>query len=156
MKHFLWLLCCSCLLLVACAGTTPNSQTSGGTSSTTTTAANGLTILQVTRTDLAQTNNLGPLARTITRTSTIQQLYLASLALPAYASGVGISDACINNLGVVYHLAFFWGSTKSQVMDLEPGSCQVLSLSQTDTRRVNATYLHLVAQAIQVRSLTSN
>jgi hypothetical protein len=114
-------------------------------------------VLHVTRTDPSPTgNNLGPLDKTVTDPQTVQNLYHAALALPAYAVGSSISQSCLSDTGVIYHLDFLQGSNEVQKMNLDPGDCKILYLSQTDLRQVNNAFLTQIKQAIGVNSLTSN
>lgn len=150
-----------CLFLTACGGsptstsTVSNSNPSGGNTPSPA-PASGPTTLHVTRSDLSATNNLGPLDKTVTDVQTVQNLYRSALALPAYATEASISQSCLNDAGVIYHLDFFQGDTRLQRMNLDPGNCMILFLSQTDLRQVNDAFLNLFKQAIQVNSLTSN
>jgi len=113
-------------------------------------------VLRVTRSDLSPTNSLGPLDKTITDTSMVQSLYQKALTLPKYATEASISQSCLNDLGVIYHLDFLQGNTEVQRMNLDPGTCKILYVSQTDLRQVNDTFLNLLKQALQVNSLTSD
>jgi hypothetical protein len=117
--------------------------------------ANGPTVLHVTRTDPSVTNNLGPLDRTVTDVQTVQNLYHTALALPTYAVGSSISQSCLNDLGVIYHLDFLRGTTEVQRMNLDPGNCKILYLSQTDLRQASDAFLNLLKQALQLNSLTA-
>lgn len=155
-----------CLFLAACGGspapassgshTNANTNPTSASSGSTPTSASGPTVLHVTRTDPSATNNLGPLDKTVTDAQTVQNLYHTALALPAYAVGTSISQSCLNDTGVIYHLDFLQGSTEVQRMNLDPGSCKILYLSQTDLRQVSDSFLNLLKQAIQVDSLTAN
>jgi hypothetical protein len=113
-------------------------------------------VLHVTRTDPSPTGNLGPLDKTVTDPQAVQNLYHAALALPAYAVGSSISQSCLSDTGVIYHLDFLQGNTEVQKMNLDPGDCKILYLSQTDLRQVNDAFLTQIKQAIGVNSLTSN
>lgn len=162
MKRSFWLysLLLCCLLLAACGGSSaaqpalPNSNPTG--SATTPAPANGPTALHVTRTDPSPTNNLGPLDRTVTDAQTVQRLYRTALSLPAYAVGSSISQGCLSDLGVIYHLDFLQGTAEVQRMNLDPGTCKILYLSQTDLRQASDGFLNLLKQALQLNSLTSN
>jgi hypothetical protein len=156
-----------CLLLTACGSSplpashtvadsnpTDSSSSSGSSGSSTPTFASEPTVLHVTRTDPSTTNNLGPLDKTVTDVATVQNLYHMAQTLPAYATQESISQDCLNDLGVVYHLEFLQGSTDVQRMNLDPGNCKILYLSQTDLRQVSNAFLNLFKQAIQVNSLT--
>jgi hypothetical protein len=149
-----------CLLLAACGGSSSalpvGSNTNAGGGATTPVPANGPTVLHVTRTDPSVTNNLGPLDRTVTDVQTVQHLYHAALALPAYAVGSSISQSCLNDLGVIYHLDFLQGTTEVQRMNLDPGTCKILYLSQTDLRQASDAFLNLFKQALQLSSLTAD
>ncbi len=158
-RYLLTLLLLFCTFLAACGG----SQASAPAASTVTFSGgstpiplNGPTTLHVTRSDSAPTDNLGPLDKTVTNARAVQNLYHAAQALPAYATGASISQSCLNDTGVIYHLDFLQGNTEVQRMNLDPGSCMILSLSSTDLRQVNAAFLTLFKQTIQVSSLTSN
>ncbi len=160
MKHVLLLLSLLLCLIVAACGNPPaptrplpNSNTSSGGAPA---QASGPTVLRVTRSDLSPTNSLGPLDKTITDTSMVQSLYQKALALPKYATEASISQSCLNDLGVIYHLDFLQGNTEVQRMNLDPGTCKILYVSQTDLRQVNDTFLNLLKQALQVNSLTSD
>lgn len=137
------------------ATTTPPSSASGATGNTPS-APDGPTVLHVTRTDPSATNNIGPLDKTVTDVPTVQNLYQMAQKLPAYPTGSSLSQNCLNDLGVIYHLDFLQGSSEIQRMNLDPGECRVLFVSQTDLRQVSDAFLHLLQQALQVNSLTSN
>jgi len=161
MKRSFWLFSLLfCLLLVACGGSSaaqpalPNSNPTTG--ATTSAPANGPTVLHVTRTDPSTTNNLGPLDRTVTDAQAVQNLYHTALTLPAYAVGSSISQDCLNDLGVIYHLDFLQGTAEVQRMNLDPGNCKILYLSQTDLRQASDAFLNLLKQVLHVTSLTSN
>lgn len=163
-RSFLLLFLLLCFLLAACGNSptptppaVPNSNptsSSNSSSSNTSTSANEPTMLHITRTDLAATNSLGPLDKMITDVATVQKLYQMGLALPAYATQNSISQSCMNDYGLIYHLEFLRGSTEVQLMNLDPSSCQVLYVSQTDLRQVNSAFLTYFKQAVQVSSLT--
>ena len=160
MKRSCWLFALLlCLLLAACGGSssaTPaisNTNSTGG--ATTPVPANGPTVLHVTRTDPSVTNNLGPLDRTVTDVQTVQNLYHTALALPTHAVGSSISQSCLNDLGVIYHLDFLRGTTEVQRMNLDPGNCKILYLSKTDLRQASDAFLNLLKQALQLNSLTA-
>jgi hypothetical protein len=87
---------------------------------------------------------------------TVQKLYHEALTLPAYAVGSSISQNCLNDLGVIYHLDFLQGSTEVQKMNLDPGPCKILYVSSTDLRQASDAFLNQLKQALQVNSLTSN
>ena len=159
---FTLLLCC---FLAACGGPTSSSVTPTTTASPQATTApttspsspgGSPTILHVTRTDPSATNNIGPLDKTVTDASTVQNLYTMAQKLPAYPTGTSISQSCLNDLGVIYHLDFRQDSSDVQHMNLDPGNCKILYLSQTDLRQASDAFLNLLKQAIQVNSLTSN
>lgn len=159
---FVLLLCC---FLSACGGPTSSSVTPSTTASSQATTAptasmplssGNPTILHVTRTDPSATNNIGPLDKTVTDASTVQNLYTMALKLPAYPTGTSISQSCLNDLGVIYHLDFRQDGSDVQLMNLDPGNCKILYLSQTDLRQASDAFLNLLKQAIQVNSLTSN
>lgn len=153
-----------CFLLSACGGsasapTAPSATTSlsSVTGSTSTMLPTGApTVLQVTRTDPSATNNIGPLNKTVTDAQTVQDLYTMAQKLPVYPTGTSISQSCLNDLGVIYHLDFRQDSTEIQRMNLDPGNCKILYLSQTDLRQASDAFLTLLKQALQVDSLTSN
>jgi|SRR5579883_1889095 len=159
MKRSYWLfVLLLCLLLGACGGSSSASPAGSGTNasgSATSGPTNGPTVLHVTRTDPSVTNNLGPLDRTVTNVQTVQNLYRTALALPAYAVGSSISQSCLNDLGVIYHLDFLQGATEVQRMNLDPGTCKILYLSQTDLRQASDAFLDLLKQALQLNSLTA-
>jgi hypothetical protein len=159
MKRSYWLfVLLLCLLLGACGGSSSASPAGSGTNasgSATPGPTNGPTVLHVTRTDPSVTNNLGPLDRTVTNVQTVQNLYRTALALPAYAVGSSISQSCLNDLGVIYHLDFLQGATEVQRMNLDPGTCKILYLSQTDLRQASDAFLDLLKQALQLNSLTA-
>src|SRR6266851_2159906 len=121
-----------CLFLAACGGSTVPSSTTASTQpsngqatdaggTTPTPASSGPTVLHVTRTDPSATNNIGPLDKTVTDAATVQNLYMTALKLPAYATGATISQSCLNDTGVIYHLDFLQGTTEVQRMNLDPG-----------------------------------
>lgn len=147
------------LFLAACGGSPaptpaiPNSNPTSGPTSTTT--GNAL-ILHVTRTDPSPTAALGPIDKTVTDPQTVQNLYHTALALPAYPVGASISQSCLNDMGVIYHLDFLQGSTEVQHMNLDPGNCKILFLSQTDLRQVSDAFLTMLQQALQLNSLTAD
>lgn len=155
-----------CLLLVACGGSstsaastfsnTQNTQPAGGTVGATPAPANGPTVLHVTRTDPSATNRLGPLDRTVTDVQTVQNLYNMALKQPAYQTETSISQNCLNDLGVIYHLDFLQNTSEVQHMNLDPGNCKILYLSQTDLRQVSDAFLNLLKQSLQVSSLTAD
>lgn len=148
-----------CLFLAACGGSsgpTTAGSNANAASGTTPASANTSLVLHVTRTDPSPTSNLGPLDKTVTNTQTVQNLYHAAFALPAYAVGSSISQSCLSDTGVIYHLDFLQGSNEVQKMNLDPGDCKILYLSQTDLRQVNDAFLTQIKQAIGVNSLTSN
>lgn len=153
-----------CLFLAACGGsaTSPgvassatNTQPTTGSDATPSPAAGAPTILHVTRTDPSATNNIGPLDRTVTDAATVQKLYTMAQQLPLYPTGTSISQNCLNDMGVIYHLDFRQVSTEVQRMNLDPGNCKILYLSQTDLRQASDAFLSLLKQALQVNSLTS-
>ena len=159
---FSLLLCC---FLAACGGsaaspvptaTTTSSQPTISPTETTPSTTGSPSVLVVTRTDPSATNNIGPLHKTVTDASTVQNLYTMAQKLPAYPTGTSISQSCLNDLGVIYHLDFRQGTSDVQRMNLDPGNCKILYFSQTDLRQVNDAFLNLLKQAIQVNSLTSN
>ena len=154
-----------CCFLSACGGASasaPTPSTTGNTSSTiglpgTTPAVSGNpTVLQVTRTDPSATNNIGPLNKTVTDASEVQNLYAMAQKLPAYPVGSSISQSCLNDLGVIYHLDFRQNGSDVQRMNLDPGNCKILYFSQTDLRQASDAFLNLLKQALHVDSLTSN
>lgn len=151
-----------CLFLTACGGAAPSTSTSASVQSTTaptsvTASSVGRpTVLHVTRTDPSATNNIGPLDKTVTDVSTVQRLYTMALALPPYPTSASISQSCLNDLGVIYHLDFLQGTTDLEHMNLDPGQCKILYVSQTDLRQVSNAFLNLLTQALQVGSLTSD
>lgn len=161
MKRSFWLFSLLLfLLLAACGGSSsptpavPNSNPTGG-GATTPAPANGPTVLRVTRTDPSPANNLGPFDRTVTDVQTVQKLYHTALTLPTYAVGSSISQSCLNDLGVIYHLDFLQGTTEVQRMNLDPGNCKILYLSRTDLRQASDVFLNLLKQALQLNSLTA-
>ena len=161
MKRSFWLFfLLLCLLLAACGGSSAARPALPGSNPTTGAAtpvpANGPTVLHVTRTDPSTTNNLGPLDQTVTDAQTVQGLYHTALTLPAYAVGASISQDCLNDLGVIYHLDFLQGTTEVQRMNLDPGNCKILYLSQSDLRQASDAFLNLLKQALHVTSLTSD
>ena len=153
-----------CFFLSACGGSAPassapstttnSSSASGSTSTPPPTGAP--TVLQVTRTDPSATNNIGPLNKTVTDAQTVQDLYTMAQKLPVYPTGTSISQSCLNDLGVIYHLDFRQDNTEIQRMNLDPGNCKILYLTQTDLRQASDAFLSLLKQALQVNSLTSN
>jgi hypothetical protein len=164
-RCFVVLLLLLCLFLAACGGTatvpvptstTANQQSTSGPAGTTPASDSSPTILRVTRTDPSVTNNIGPLNKAVTSASTVQSLYSMALKLPVYPTGTSISQSCLNDLGVIYHLDFLQGTTDVQRMNLDPGNCKILYFSQTDLRQASDSFLNLLKQAIQVHSLTSN
>jgi hypothetical protein len=165
MKRYISILSLLCCLLLAACGSAakpatpalPNANPTSGTTtpSSSTNAGGAPTSLHVTRTDLSATDSLGPLDVTVTDVQTVQKLYTAAEALPAYPSQDTISESCLTEQSVVYHLDFLKGSTEVQHINLDPGSCLVLYFSQTDLRQLNQAYLNLFKQAIQVNSLTN-
>lgn len=148
-----------CLFLAACGGppaptpAVPNSNPTSGTTSTTTSKT---MILTVTRTDPSPSDTLGPLDKTLTDVQTVQNLYNTAIALPAFPVGASISQSCLNDTGVIYHLDFLQGGNEVQHMNLDPGSCKILYLSQTDLRQVSDAFLNMLQQALQLKSLTSD
>lgn len=158
-RAFLLLSLLLCFLLAACGNqpaptpALPNSNTSSGSTQV---PANGPTVLHVTRSDPSTTGSLGPLDKTVKDAATVQRLYQSALALPKYATEASISQNCLNDLGVIYHLDFLQGSGEVQRMNLDPGNCKILYFSQTDLRQVDDAFLNLLKQALQVNSLTSN
>ena len=70
--------------------------------------------------------------------------------------GSSISQSCLNDLGVIYHLDFLQGTTEVQRMNLDPGNCKILYLSQTDLRQASDAFLNLLKQALQLNSLTAS
>lgn len=153
-----------CLFLTACGGptsssvtaSTPTAPSTTDAPSVTPTASGDPTVLHVTRTDPSATNNIGPLDKTITDSATVQDLFSMAKKSPAYPTGTSISESCLNDLGVIYHLDFLQGTTEVQRMNLDPGNCKVLYLSQTDLRQASDTFLNRLKEALQVTSLTSN
>lgn len=109
--------------------------------------------LQVTRTDLSSTDNIGPFDKTVTDASQVQKVYQMALGLPKYSAGQEVNEACLNDTGVVYHMIFLQGSKEVQRMNLDPGDCKLLSLSATDLRQVDDAFLKLFKQAVQLDSL---
>lgn len=154
-----------CLFLTACGGsasapastsTTTNTPSATGSTSTTSSPTDGPTVLQVTRTDPSATNNIGPLNKTVSDAQTVQDLYTMAQKLPVYPTGTSISQSCLNDLGVIYHLDFRQDSTEIQRMNLDPGNCKILYFTQTDLRQASDAFLNLLKQSLQVDSLTSN
>lgn len=149
-----------CLFLGACGGaTSPSSLAANNStpraSSDKTPASLALPdTLQVTRTDLSPTDNLGPFDSTVTDASQVQKLYQMGLALPPFSSGQEVNQACLNDMGVIYHLTFLRANQEAQRMNLDPGDCRLLSLSSSDLRRVDDTFLNLFKQALHLDSLT--
>lgn len=166
MKHcFVAFLLLLCFFLTACGGsaassvppaTAANSPSTAGSSGTTPPPAGGPTVLHVTRTDPSATDNIGPLDKTVSDASSVQNLYTLAQKLPVYPTGTSISQNCLNDLGVIYHLDFRQANTEVQRMNLDPGNCKILYLSQTDLRQASGAFLNLLKQALQVNSLTSN
>ncbi len=164
-RRFLLLCIVLGLLFTACgsAASTQSTSTSGSTPTSaspshnpTPATINGPTVLEVTRTDPSPTNNLGPIDKTVTGVASVQNLYRMALALPAYATQVSISQSCLNDLGVIYHLDFRQGETEIRHMNLDPGECKILYVSQTDLRQLDDAFIQSLEQALQVNSLTSN
>lgn len=155
-----------CLFLTGCStstsvqtsssNTTGTQPTADSTSTAPSQASGSPTVLRVTRTDPSATNNIGPLNKTVTDAATVQQLYTSALKAPVYPTGTSISQSCLNDTGVIYHLDFLQGTTEVQHMNLDPGNCKILYLSQTNLRQASDTFLSLLKQALQVNSLTSN
>lgn len=152
---FVLLLCC--LWLAACSSVSAAGATSPGARSTDSTPipVRGPTLLRVTRTDPSATGNLGPLDRTVTDARQVQDLYRTALALPVYAVGSSISQSCLNDLGVIYHLDFRQGPAEVQQMNLDPGSCKILYLDRTDLRQASEGFLALLKRALRLNSLTA-
>jgi hypothetical protein len=148
-----------CLWLAACGGSpvagssAPHVNPAGSLS--TSAPAPGPTLLHVTRTDPSLTGNLGPFDQTVADGQMVQNLYRTALALPAYAVGASISQSCLNDLGVIYHLDFLQGIAEVQRMNLDPGSCKILYLSRTDLRQASNAFLTLLQSALRLHSLTS-
>src|SRR5258708_4185562 len=152
-RYFLSISLMLCLFLAACGGSPaatpalPNSNpslpNSNPANSSPTVSPTGPTVLHVTRSDLSTTNNLGPLDKTVTDTQEVQQLYHAALALPALSTGQELNQACLSDVGVIYHLDFLQDSAEARKMNLDPGNCKILYLSQTDLRQVNDAFLNL-------------
>jgi hypothetical protein len=138
--------------LATVASSPSSSNTAGGTPS----APGGPTVLHVTRTDPSATNNIGPLDKTVTDVQAVRELYQMAQDQLAYPTGSSISQNCLNDLGVVYHLDFLAGTTEVQRMNLDPGQCKILFLSQTDIRQASDAFLHLLQQTLRLNSLTSN
>lgn len=157
-RSLLLLLLFSCCFLVACGGS-PSSTRAGSNTiyigGSTPISLNEPTVLHVTRTS-PPTDNLGPFDKSVTDAQVVQKLYHAAQALPAYPTEVSISQSCLTDPEVTYHLDFLQGTTEVQRMNLDPGSCMLLSFSSTDLRQVNNAFLTLFKQAIQINELTSN
>jgi hypothetical protein len=149
-RSLLILVLFSCCFLVACGG----SQFSTRAGSTPI-PLNEPTVLHITRTN-PPTDNLGPFDKTVTDVQVVQKLYRAALALPPYPTQASVSQACLTDPEVIYHLIFLHATTEVQRMNLDPGSCMQLAFSSTDLRQVNNAFLTLFKQAIQVNELTSN
>ena len=157
-RSFIFVSLLFCLFLSACGGSSASTtagSNANAASGTTPASTNTSLVLHVTRTDPSPTDNLGPLDKTVTDTQTVENLYHAAFALPAYAVGSSISQSCLSDTGVIYHLDFLQGSTEVQKMNLDPGDCKILYLSQTDLRQVSDAFLTQLKQAIGVNSLTS-
>ncbi len=147
-----------CFFLTACGGSSVPSSTTASTQPSTgqatdaggatpTPASSGPTVLHV---------NIGPLDKTVTDAATVQNLYTTALKLPAYPTSASISQSCLNDTGVIYHLDFLQDAAEVQRMNLDPGSCKILYFSQTDLRQASDTFLNLLKQTLQVHSLISN
>ena len=150
--------------LAACGGptsssvtATPGTMSATGIPTSTASAANGSpNALFVTRTDPSATGNIGSLNKIVTDSSTVQKLYSMAHQLPAYPVGSSISQSCLSDLGVIYHLDFRQDSSDVQRMNLDPGNCKILYFSQTDLRQASDSFLTLLKQALHVNSLTSS
>jgi hypothetical protein len=146
-----------CLWLAACGsspavGSTAQRVHPAGPASA---PASGPTLLHVTRTDPSVSGNLGPFDQIVADTQQVQNLYHTALALPVYAVGASISQSCLNDMGVIYHLDFLRGTAEIQRMNLDPGSCKILYLSRTDLRQASTAFLSLLQRALRLHSLTS-
>jgi hypothetical protein len=152
---FVLLLCClwlaACSSVSAAGATPPDAHATAGTP----VPVPGPTLLHITRTDPSATGKLGPLDRTVTNAQQVQNLYRTALALPAYAVGSSISQSCLNDPGVIYHLDFLQGPTEVQQMNLDPGSCRILYLDRTDLRQASEGFLTLLKRALRLNSLTA-
>lgn len=147
----LWLTACSSA--TAAGSAAPPARSTGSASASV--QASGPTLLHVTRTDPSVSGNLGPLDQTVADVQQVQKLYHTALALPAYAVGASISQSCLNDLGVIYHLDFLQGTAELQRMNLDPGSCKILYLSRTDLRQASTAFLTLLQSTLRLHSLTS-
>lgn len=154
----------TCLFLTACGGSITSSsaissqatQSAIVSSGTPSPSSGAPTVLHVTRTDPSVTNNIGSLDKTVTDSSAVQNLYTMAHSLPPYSTGTSISQNCLNDLGVIYHLTFLQGTSEVQRMNLDPGNCKILYLSQSDLRQASDPFLNLLKEALHLNSLTSN
>lgn len=108
------------------------------------------TMLHVTRTDALPGYHFAPLDVTIQDVTTVQNLYQAAYALPHPPSGTA---NCGADIGLVYHLEFFQGTSSVQQMSLDATGCQLLQIGQDDVRFGNETFRELLRKAIGVPSL---
>lgn len=109
-------------------------------------------ILHVVRSVHLDQAQYEPFDRTIVDVQAVHHLYVTALALPAISPGSVYS--CPSDIGLIYHLDFEQNGS-SHKMDLDATGCQFLQLSQTDVRQTNAAFLSLVAQVLQLPSLTT-
>jgi hypothetical protein len=88
--------------------------------------------------------------RTITGASAIQHLYHTGLALPKVIPGKVMM--CTVDAGVVYDLTFELPSSTSH-MELDASGCELLTISKTDVRITNPTFMASVERVIGVPCL---
>jgi hypothetical protein len=109
------------------------------------------TVLHVIRPSLVGSRQqVTPLDRTVRDATTVQQLYVAALALPRPSR---YPLPCPNDFGLVYHLTFLDGTSQLQQIDVQPLGCHWVYLSQTDVRQADQGFLALLAKAIGLPSL---
>ncbi len=108
------------------------------------------TVLQVERIATITENYYSDFDRTITNANAILHLYHAALALPKVLPGT-VMD-CSEDAGVMYHLTFEFRSSTRQ-MTLDASGCHLLTMSKTDVRITNQSFITLVQQVIGIPCL---
>ena len=107
------------------------------------------TSLQVSFVNRIPSNHYRPFpTRTVVDAQAVQQLYTAALTLP-HPKHVSVMN-CPVDLGLEYHLRFFYQQTLMKEMVLYPTGCASLLLGKNDSRTLTASFLQLFEQTIGV------
>jgi hypothetical protein len=119
-------------------------------------AAQEPTSLQVSFVNLLPENHYSPFpTRTVVNKQAVQQLYTAALKLPRpkytwMNSRYFSSVSCPVDLGLEYHLRFFYQQTLMREMIVYPTGCWSVLVGKNDSRVLTNSFFQLFEQTIGV------